>query len=436
MCIPRRPSCDFCQTSAAQIVPLGTIAHVHRTLRAETDDRQTDVPPTLNSRRASLNDSVVSFSLDGTVPLNSFGITMAAFLNALWFPNHRVLSSPPCPRDVVPLVARVPLHTRRSRPRLAWCVLVAAVTHGHWWRRAGSAATGSVHAFGASLPLSSVPSGRRGVCSAPRGTTRLPSLQPLVQAIVEASNARTSQSEPMLPPQQQTIFVGGKGGVGKTSVSAALAWHLATTAASPSTSGTTASPWNGLLVSTDPAHSLSDALDVDLRSAQGRPVRLESWDSHRSSPSGGSSGWYAQEVDAVAALEEFRTLAATALNVPQLAATLSVSPEWLESLGVAELSSLLDNPPPGLDELVALSNIFDTTTAAAATSSSTIPPRWDVVIVDTAPTGHTLRLLALQQFLNGLLGKLIQLRLKLTGLASTLQAFLGGSATHQQQQVV
>ena len=55
---------------------------------------------------------------------------------------------------------------------------------------------------------------------------------------------------------------------------------------------------------------------------------------------------------------------------------------------------------------------------------------------NSAPTGHTLRLLSLPQFLDGLLGKLIKLRLKLSGLTSTLQAFLGDSGAQERAQTI
>ena len=161
-------------------------------------------------------------------------------------------------------------------------------------------------------------------------------------------------------------------------------------------------------MSTDPAHSLCDCLNLDLKSAltdtfsQGR--------------------LYAQEVDATAALSEFRENLET-FDIGRLAEALQVSPELLESLGLSELSGILNNPPPGLDELVALSNVFDAT-------------EYDVVVVDTAPTGHTLRLLALPQFLDGMLGKLIRLRMKLSGIASTLQSFSGSDGASQRAAVV
>ena len=207
----------------------------------------------------------------------------------------------------------------------------------------------------------------------------------------------------------KVIFVGGKGGVGKTTVSSALAVTLASSYDND---------LNVLVVSTDPAHSLGDALDVDLRVGQGKPILM-------TDPLTGGR-LHACEVDSAAALEDFRANLA-AFDVDRLADALGVSPALLDSLGLKEFSGLLNNPPPGLDELVALANVLDPNSAAS---------KYDVVIVDTAPTGHTLRLLALPQFLDGLLGKLIKLRMKLTGLASTLQAFFGSGEAQQRAQAI
>jgi arsenite/tail-anchored protein-transporting ATPase len=237
----------------------------------------------------------------------------------------------------------------------------------------------------------------------------LHSLQPLVSSVTAAAAAAaaaatTSRSDASTQPL--TLFVGGKGGVGKTSVSAALAVQLA------SNDNDGAPSKRILVVSTDPAHSLGDALDVNLKS--GLRIRLDEYTAVLHSP----HSLYAQEIGATAALTEWKE-ALQALNVQRLAETLGVAPSLLESLGLNDWSSVLNNPPPGLDELVALSNIFDT--------NQEVP--FDVIVVDTAPTGHTLRLLALPQFLSGLVTKLVAVRSKLKMLTSTVSSFLGSSGS-------
>lgn len=210
----------------------------------------------------------------------------------------------------------------------------------------------------------------------------------------------------------KTIFVGGKGGVGKTTVSSALAVSLASNVAEEEL--------KVLIVSTDPAHSLGDALDVDLRSSHGAPVLLTD------PVTGGRLA--ACEIDSTAALEEFRSTL-EAFDIDRLADALGVSPELLEGFGLREFGSLLQNPPPGLDELVALANVL----SLDGNDSKMAAAEYDVVIVDTAPTGHTLRLLALPKFLDGLLGKLIRIRMKLSGLVSTLQSLFGSSQEAAQR---
>jgi arsenite-transporting ATPase len=171
------------------------------------------------------------------------------------------------------------------------------------------------------------------------------------------------------------------------------------------------------IVSTDPAHSLGDALDVDLRRGRGEPVAMTDPLTR--------GNLYASEVNAEEALEDFRESLAS-FDVDRLAQNLGIPIDLLEGLGLREFSGLLNNPPPGLDELVALGNVMDENRV----------DDYDVVIVDTAPTGHTLRLLQLPQFLDGLLGKLIKLRMKLSGVASTLQSFFGDSGAQERKQSI
>jgi len=231
-------------------------------------------------------------------------------------------------------------------------------------------------------------------------TTALRSLRPLVDEI----SAAAASSEGETP----VIFVGGKGGVGKTSVSSSLAVELA------SSPGLDLSV---LVVSTDPAHSLGDALDVDLRSSPEPAVLGDPLTDRRLS---------ALEVDPRSALDEFRKNLEL-FDVNRLSSSLGVdvSPRLLEDLGIDELSSLIRNPPPGLDELVALANVLDPRNSE----------KYDVIVVDTAPTGHTLRMLQLPQFLDGFLRTLLTLRTKLKGLISTVQMFMGQQAQSSEPKI-
>ena len=234
--------------------------------------------------------------------------------------------------------------------------------------------------------------------------TRLFSLSNLINDITESASNPTPGKSP------RTIFVGGKGGVGKTTISSTLAVTLASDFESD---------LNVLVVSTDPAHSLGDALDVDLRSSGGEPVVM-------TDPLTGGR-LYACEVDPAAALDSFRENL-QAFDVNRLADALGVSPDLLEGFGLKEFSGLLNNPPPGLDELVALSNVLDVRGVNEG--------RFDAIVVDTAPTGHTLRMLQLPTFIDGFLGKLIELRMKLSGLASTLQAMFGNVEAQQRAKTI
>eukprot|EP00571_Detonula_confervacea_P013925 CAMPEP_0172303728 /NCGR_PEP_ID=MMETSP1058-20130122/5239_1 /TAXON_ID=83371 /ORGANISM="Detonula confervacea, Strain CCMP 353" /LENGTH=870 /DNA_ID=CAMNT_0013014671 /DNA_START=33 /DNA_END=2645 /DNA_ORIENTATION=- len=241
-------------------------------------------------------------------------------------------------------------------------------------------------------------------------SSKLHSLHPLIEEIASMANNSNDNDTPV-------IFVGGKGGVGKTSISSALAVELASSFEHD---------LNVLIVSTDPAHSLGDALDVDLRphatsgndndgSTQPRPLTLSDPLTNRK--------LHALEVDPRAALADFqRNLELFDIDTLSSSIGMNVSPQLLEDLGLNELNSLIKNPPPGLDELVALSNVLDPKYAE----------EYDVIIVDTAPTGHTLRMLQLPQFLDGFLQTLLTLRTKLKSLVNTLQMFMGGNNNKNQ----
>jgi arsenite-transporting ATPase len=147
----------------------------------------------------------------------------------------------------------------------------------------------------------------------------------------------------------RVLLFTGKGGVGKTTTAAA-------------TAALTASRGRKVLVlSTDPAHSLADALDVPLT---GEPSEVD-------------TGLYAMQVDTQAAFE--RSWHDVQSYLRALLARAGVDAVQAEEMAVL----------PGAEEVLALLEL------RAQVASG----RWDVVVVDCAPTGETLRLLALPEAL-------------------------------------
>lgn len=152
------------------------------------------------------------------------------------------------------------------------------------------------------------------------------------------------------------VLVTGKGGVGKTSVAAATARHVA------------GAGHRTLVLSTDPAHSLADVLDAAVGDA----------------PTAVGPGLHAQQLDARARLAE-RWEAVGAYLAGALRAG-GVDEVEAEELAVV----------PGLDEVFALSDLRRHVDSGD----------YDAVVVDCAPTAETLRLLALPDALGWYLERL------------------------------
>src|SRR3954453_7504476 len=168
----------------------------------------------------------------------------------------------------------------------------------------------------------------------------------------------------------RTILYTGKGGVGKTSVAAATARRCA------------AAGLETVVLSTDPAHSLGDALEAGLGPSAERV---------------GDRLW-AQQVPAQ----------------DELARNWSAVQEWLGEMlverGVDRISAEELTVPPGMDELFSLLQI----------KRHHESERFDCIVVDCAPTGETLRLLSFPDVATWWLEKVFPWERKLVAAARPL----------------
>ena len=154
----------------------------------------------------------------------------------------------------------------------------------------------------------------------------------------------------------RVILITGKGGVGKTTVSAATAIRSAELG------------YRTLVMSTDPAHSLGDAFEESLGDAPTRVI----------------DNLDAQQIDSQTRLEE---------SWGPVRDYLTKVFDWsgLEGVEAEELTVF-----PGMDELFSLATVREHVSSG----------NYDVVIVDCAPTAETLRLLSLPEVMAWYMDKL------------------------------
>jgi arsenite-transporting ATPase len=228
--------------------------------------------------------------------------------------------------------------------------LRSATPAAGWWRARGGAVGLGVEGareWGERLVV--------GPWGAPPKTQSTLAAPPTTHRI-SAPATRSSLTRFRLTALPALTIVGGKGGVGKTTVACALAL----TVAEPSDEARV------LLVSTDPAPSIADAL--------AQPIGDDE------TPVAGVPGLVARQVDASAAFERLRS--AYAERVDTLFDAFAG-----HGLDVPRdrriLRELLALAPPGIDELYALATLAD----------AVEEHRFARIIVDPAPTGHLLRLL-------------------------------------------
>jgi arsenite-transporting ATPase len=143
----------------------------------------------------------------------------------------------------------------------------------------------------------------------------------------------------------RVILYTGKGGVGKTTVAAATAVKCAQLG------------YRTLVISTDAAHSLGDSLDVEIGE---RPTEV-------------APNLWGQEINALRELEDHWD------RIHEYLTALFASQEGVDDIVAEELAS-----PPGMEEVASLMQI----------KHHRATGKFDVLVVDCAPTGETLQLLA------------------------------------------
>jgi arsenite/tail-anchored protein-transporting ATPase len=193
-------------------------------------------------------------------------------------------------------------------------------------------------------------------------------------------DGRAVVDDDIAPPGTRLVLFGGKGGVGKTTCATAAAIRLAR-----SRQGRV------LLISTDPAHSLGDAIGYavadDARTIRGGPQNL-----------------MVRELDAARAYARVHDRVIRAID--RLFRRESAGGGIDVSHDRRVMLDLLDLAPPGVDELVAIVDVTDALFADAGR------PQYDLVVMDTAPSGHALRLIEMPSLVHEWVKALMAVLLK------------------------
>lgn len=174
------------------------------------------------------------------------------------------------------------------------------------------------------------------------------------------------------------IFVGGKGGVGKTTTSCSLAVQLSKVRDSV------------LLISTDPAHNLSDAFGQKF-SKEATLVE-------------GFTNLFAMEIDPTSSIQEML--------------------DQSEQQGGGAMGAMMQDLAfaiPGVDEAMGFAEVMKQVKTM----------EYSVIIFDTAPTGHTLRFLSFPSVLEKALAKISQLSGRFGPMFQQMSGMMGLNANQE-----
>ena len=177
-----------------------------------------------------------------------------------------------------------------------------------------------------------------------------------------------------IPLNSEFLFFGGKGGVGKTSMASAVALHES-------------KDKKVLIFSTDPAHSLSDSFEKQI----GNKITKM------------NDNLDALEIDSYEILNNLKLKYKNEINDffnsilnPNSGAKATIDIPYDRKV----IEDLIDLAPPGIDEIMALKTIMDLIEKK----------QYELLIFDTAPTGHTIRLLEMPEIAESWVRTLLEIQ--------------------------
>jgi arsenite/tail-anchored protein-transporting ATPase len=196
---------------------------------------------------------------------------------------------------------------------------------------------------------------------------------------------------------RRLIVVGGKGGVGKTTVAAAIGWAMAERHSDQPIR----------MISIDPAHSLGDAF--------GQPLGHE--------PTPLRPNLQGQEVSAAVMLDQFRED-----YLWELADILGGDDGKMAGMQLAygpeAWRQIVSQALPGIDEMLSLITVMDLLERNEQ----------QLIVLDTAPTGHLLRFLEMPTAMGDWLGWIFKLWIKYKDVVGRVE-FMGRLRTLRQRVV-